>query len=272
LVTKPLDHSEVVLRINNLLENRFLHVERQKQTQLLEEQVRERTAQLQETLKELRSTQEHVVQHERLSALGMMAGGIVHDFNNALTMILGYGELLLPYLKENAPTREMRISESHDGCSPGRHSGRQPPEGVLPPGDRRRNSVAVDLNSLIEQTISLTTTKWKETTQAEGVQIEMVTEFGDVPSIAGNAAELREVLTNLIFNAVDAMPDGGRVAVATSIVGEYVRIAVRDTRHWHDRERTRALSRAVFSPRKGAWHGAWSGGCYGNCAAPRRQD
>src|SRR5678815_5043826 len=59
--------------------------------------------------------------------------------------------------------------------------------------------------------------------------MEMVTESGDVPSIAGNAAELREVLTNLIFNAVDAMPDGGRVAVATSIVGEYVRIAVRDT-------------------------------------------
>jgi signal transduction histidine kinase len=228
LVTKPLDHSEVVLRINNLLENRFLHLERQKQNELLEEQVRERTAQLQETLQELRSTQEHVVKHERLSALGMMAGGIAHDFNNALTMILGYGELLLPYLQDKAPPRETEFLRHMMAAAQDATQVVSRLREFYRPATGDEIRVAVDLNNLIEQTISLTTPKWKETTQAGGVQIEMLTELGDVPSIAGNAAELREVLANLIFNAVDAMPEGGRVVVVTSAANECVRIAVHD--------------------------------------------
>src|SRR5258708_6454411 len=71
-LTKPLDNSEVILRIKNLLENRFLHLE-------MQNRVAERTAQLQETLERLSSTQEQVVKQERLRALGMMAGGIAHD-------------------------------------------------------------------------------------------------------------------------------------------------------------------------------------------------
>src|SRR5436190_3880849 len=105
-ITKPLDHAEVVLRMKNLLENRFLHHELQEQNALLEQQVRIRTAQLEQTLSQLRSTQDQIVKQERLRALGMMAGGIAHDFNNALTMMLGYGELLLPCLRDQAPEKE----------------------------------------------------------------------------------------------------------------------------------------------------------------------
>jgi len=92
--------------MKNLIENRFLHLELQKQNGLLEQQVRDRTAQLEETLRQLQSAQESVVRQERLSALGMMASGIAHDFNNALTMVLGYSELLLPYLQQDAPPKE----------------------------------------------------------------------------------------------------------------------------------------------------------------------
>jgi hypothetical protein len=74
LLTKPLDNFEVVLRINNLLENRFLRMKLQGQNELLEQQVGERTAQLEETLHQLQSTQEQIVKQERLRALGMMAG------------------------------------------------------------------------------------------------------------------------------------------------------------------------------------------------------
>src|SRR5688572_5721211 len=87
-VTKPLDHSEVVLRMKNLIENRFLHIELHEQNDLLEQQVRVRTAQLEQTLNQLRNTQAQIIKQERLRALGMMAGGIAHDFNNALTMML----------------------------------------------------------------------------------------------------------------------------------------------------------------------------------------
>src|SRR5882757_5789308 len=106
-LTKPLDHSEVVLRIQNLIENRFLQLSMQRHNLELERQVRERTVQLEETLHELQTTQEQIVKQERLRALGMMAGGIAHDFNNALTMMLGYGELLHPWLQGHGSSREL---------------------------------------------------------------------------------------------------------------------------------------------------------------------
>ena len=228
LVTKPLDNFEVVLRIDNLLENRFLHMELQKQNQGLEAQVRERTAQLEELLAELRSTQDHIVKQERLRALGMMAGGIAHDFNNALTMVLGYGELLLPSLLQSAPEREIAylrhmIAAAQDAT----HVVSRLRE-FYRPATCNDVRVPVDLNEVAQQAVALTAPKWKGKCRAEGVQIEVETDLHATALIGGNAAELREVLTNLIFNAVDAMPHGGRIVVSTSMKDGRVTVAVAD--------------------------------------------
>ncbi len=229
LVTKPLDHSEVVLRMKNLLENRFLHLELQKQNEILEQQVRERTSQVEATLSQLRATQEHVVKQERLRALGMMASGIAHDFNNALTMVLGYSELLLPYLQKHAPARELgylhhTISAAQDAA----HVVGRLRDFYRPPGGKEIR-VAVDLNEVVRQAISLTSPRWSSESLAGGVHIEVKTDLSDVPPISGHAAELREVLTNLIFNSVDAMPRGGCITVATRREGDLVTLAVTDT-------------------------------------------
>ena len=229
-VTKPLDHTEVLLRIQNLLENRFLHLQLRKQNGQLEEQVSERTKQLEETLHTLRSTQDAVVKQERLSALGTMAGGIAHDFNNALTMMLGYGELLLPWLQKNATEKETAylqhiVSAAEDAT----HVVSRLRE-FYRPAENNEIRTAVDLNSLIEQAISFTSPKWKGRSRAEGVQISVITDLRDVPAIAGNAAELREVLTNLVFNAVDAMPDGGAIIVSTAVTADgRVSVGLSDT-------------------------------------------
>jgi CheY-like chemotaxis protein len=81
----------------------------------------------------------------------------------------------------------------------------------------------VNLNHLIEQAVLLTQPKWKDEALAKGATVKMDCHLEDVPIVAGNEAELREVLTNLIFNAVDALPEGGTIAMATS--AEY-RIAI----------------------------------------------
>ena len=101
-LTKPFDQIEALLRIRHLLQLRSQHRQLTRQNDLLEDTVRERTAelrqtlsQLEDTLHQLRSTQQQVIQHERLSALGSMAAGLAHDFNNSLSLILGYSELLL---------------------------------------------------------------------------------------------------------------------------------------------------------------------------------
>ena len=187
LVTKPLDHSEVVLRIKNLLENRFLHLERAQQNVVLEEQVRERTAQLEQTLAQLRSTQDQVIKQERLRALGMMAGGIAHDFNNALTMVLGYGELLLPYLQQKASPRE--ITYLHNMVSAAQDATHVVSRlrDFYRPVSGNEVRTAVDISAVVEQAVSLTSPKWSSKSLAEGVQIEVLMDLLAAPPVSGNA-------------------------------------------------------------------------------------
>lgn len=228
-VTKPLDHTEVVLRIRNLLETRFFHLGMQQQNSLLEDEVRERTALLEQALHDLRSTQEQVVKQERLRALGMMAGGIAHDFNNALTMMLGYGELLLPWLQQHGSPREQAyLNHIVAAAQDATHVVSRLSQ-FYRPAENNEIRVPVDLNEIAAQIISLTAPKWKGRSQAEGVQIEVQTELRDIPLVAANAAELREVMTNLIFNAVDAMPAGGLVTIGTTQLDDGVALTVTDT-------------------------------------------
>ncbi len=221
-LTKPLDNSEVVLRIKNLVENRFLHLE-------MQNRVRERTAQLEEALERLGSTQQQVVKQERLRALGMMAGGIAHDFNNALTMMLGYAELLLPWLQQHATSRELAYLNHIIGAAQDSAHVVSRLREFYRPAENNEIRVAVDLSELAQASVSLTAPKWKGRSRADGVQIEVVTELADVPPVAGNAVELREVLTNLIFNAVDAMPDGGTITMRTTHDASGVVLAVSDS-------------------------------------------
>lgn len=228
-LTKPLDHAEVILRIQNLVENRFLRLSMQRHNLELERQVGERTAQLEATLSELQNTQEQIVKQERLRALGMMAGGIAHDFNNALTMMLGYGELLHPWIEEHGTKREITyldhmVSSARDAA----HVVSRLREFYRPAEDNEIR-VPVDLSDVAERVISLTSPKWKGRSLADGVQIEIVRDLAKVPPVAGNAAELREVLTNLVFNAVDAMPQGGTITVSTRQHEDGVIIAIQDT-------------------------------------------
>jgi signal transduction histidine kinase len=159
----------------------------------------------------------------------MMAGGIAHDFNNALTMMLGYGELLHPWLKEHGSRREITyldhiVSAARDAS----HVVSRLREFYRPAEDNEIR-VPVDLNDVVEKVISLTSPKWKGKSLADGVQIEVVSELSAIPPIAGNAAELREVLTNLVFNAVDAMPKGGTITLTTRTDGDGAIVAIHDT-------------------------------------------
>jgi len=158
-----------------------------------------------------------------------MAGGIAHDFNNALTMMLGYGELLHPWLEQHGSKREVTyldhmVSAARDAT----HVVSRLRE-FYRPAENNEIRVPVNLNHVATQVVSLTSPKWKGKCRAEGVQIQVVTELAEIPPIAGNAAEVREVLTNLLFNAVDAMPTGGTITLATQERGGEVVISVTDT-------------------------------------------
>jgi signal transduction histidine kinase/ActR/RegA family two-component response regulator len=184
---------------------------------------------LKKTLEELRQAQDQIVQAEKLRAMGEMASGVAHDFNNLLATILGNIQLLLHQLDHLRPeeVRErLRVIEqaSKDGAETIRRI--QEFTGVK----RDMEFTLLSINEIIEAVISITEPRWKDQAQRKGTQIELIKQLEDVPSILGNPSELREVFTNIIFNAVDAMPEGGQLTISTKPqTDSWVEVRISDT-------------------------------------------
>ena len=195
----------------------------------LDQDLLDSNSQLSEALETLKATQEHLVHQERLSALGTMASGIAHDFNNALSPIFGYSEFLL----EDADgfdestvkyLQEIRTSAQDAGAVVSRlrefYRERDGSELMAP----------VNLNDVVARVISLTQPKWRDMALANGIDIQLITQLADdLPEISGDEAELRSALGNLVFNAVDAMPEGGTITLKTFQDGQEVILEVADT-------------------------------------------
>ncbi len=194
------------------------------------EELRVRNEELQSALSELNSAQQRVIQQERLRALGQMASGVAHDFNNALVPILGFSELLRvsPGALQDREKAMSYINTIHTAAGDAakvvsrlKQFYRKQDEGDV--------FESVDVGKLVTQAITLTQPKWKCQMQASGATIQVEPELQAVPPILGDESALREALTNLIFNAVDAMPAGGRVTVRARRDGGAAVIEVADT-------------------------------------------
>lgn len=195
-----------------------------------EKDLRQTNRELEKALSELKATQQQIIQQERLSAIGQMASGIAHDFNNTLMPILGFSDLLLKndaLLSDKDEARkclEMLRTSAQDAANVVNRL-----REFYRPIDASEEFPIVDLAKIVQQAVSLTEPKWRHQAQAHGVTVTVGTELKALPIVAGEESALREVLTNLIFNAVDAMPEGGRISLETSIENERAVIKVRDT-------------------------------------------
>jgi signal transduction histidine kinase/NO-binding membrane sensor protein with MHYT domain/ActR/RegA family two-component response regulator len=173
---------------------------------------------LQQAYDDLRQTQQTVMQQERLRALGQMASGIAHDINNALSPVALYTESLLerePHLSERGRGYLVTIARAIDDVAATvarmREFYRQREPQLQP--------TPVQLNRLLQQVVDLTHARWSDMPQQRGIVIRLEIEPApDLPAILGVESEVREALTNLIFNAVDAMPDGGVLTLRTRSV------------------------------------------------------
>lgn len=228
LLVKPFDPSEVSMRIRNLLQSHFLRLEIQEQNRLLEERVRERTCQLEKALTDLQAAQRQAVQQERLSAFGEMAGGVVHDFSNALMSVIGYSEMLITNATARADEATaleyLRIinTAGRDGAHVVSRL-----RDFYRPRDAADLFEPLDLSEIVLQSVALARPRCAKRESDKAVSFQ--TELDDEATAAGIGAELREVLTNLIFNALDAMPDAGVITLKTRQEGNAAIIEVIDT-------------------------------------------
>jgi len=156
-----------------------------------------------------------VVQQERLRALGQMASGVAHDVNNALSPIVAYSQLLLntlPDLPETPRQYLETISKSGEDIAQivarmrEFYRRRSDTEPLLP----------VNINQIIEEVVELTRPRWRDLPQREGISIQIRRELEPHPPLLlSDPTELREAMINLVFNAVDALPQGGAITFAT---------------------------------------------------------
>ncbi len=174
---------------------------------------------------EKKKMEEQMIQNEKLRALGEMASGVAHDFNNALAAILGNTQLLLYTAKDEELKESLRVIEkvARDSAQTVRR---------LQDFTRKRGHQEIfklDINSIVKDAIEIAKPKWKDEVQGRGILIEMVTNFDDIPPVLGNAFEMREIVTSMIFNAIEAMPEGGKIEIQTFQRKEKVCIQISDT-------------------------------------------
>jgi signal transduction histidine kinase/ActR/RegA family two-component response regulator len=171
---------------------------------------------LKEAYAELRRTQHSAGQQERLRALGQMASGIAHDINNALSPVLTFSEMIL---KEDELSLNSRKRLKHIQTA-----GEDIARLVARMRDfyRRRTShdelAEVNVRDVVEQVVELTRPRWKDMAQRSGATIRVETRVDpEVPTVHSEEMELREALTNLVLNSVEAMPNGGTITISASI-------------------------------------------------------
>jgi signal transduction histidine kinase/ActR/RegA family two-component response regulator len=177
-------------------------------------------AQLRDTLQtaydDLRQTRRTVMQQERLRALGQMASGIAHDINNAISPMALHTQSLLETGGNLSPRIRSYLEIVHRVTDDVTATVARMRE-FYRERDPQMTLEPVDLNRLALQVIDLTRARWSDMPQRAGVTIEVGTDLPvGLPPAKGIESEIREALTNLIFNAVDAMPKGGQITVRTA--------------------------------------------------------
>ena len=173
---------------------------------------------LEKAYHDLRQTQAAVLQQERLKALGQMASGIAHDVNNALSPVVGFADLILRGefgLNQNGKKYVGHIRTAGEDIA---HIVARLRE-FYRTRDDAEPLQQLSLGGLAEQVVDMTRPRWRDIPQSNGITIELQTKFAPgAPRLPGIESEVREAFTNLLLNAVDAMPAGGKITISTRVL------------------------------------------------------
>jgi signal transduction histidine kinase len=204
-------------------------------------------AELERALEGVQKSQDQLVQVERLRALGEMAAGVAHDFNNLLAIVMLRTELLL------ARNQPQEVAESLAFIRQAARDGAQTVRRIQEFTRTRsiRPFSPVDMNKVIREVVDLARPRWKDQAQSCGVTYDVRVDEGRVPKVAGTAEELREAFLNLLNNALDAMPAGGRFTFRTATEGDRVVVRAEDGGCGMSEETRRRVFEPFFST-KGA--------------------
>ncbi len=172
--------------------------------------------------------EETLIRTERLSAVGEMAAGVAHNFNNLLQMMLGAGEAALAKLS----TGEIRKSRDVlltliDACQRGADIVRRIKDFTLAKTDTIDQATVFDLGELVSEAVQLTQPLWANPADPHKYSLNFVKPLGSL--VKGNPSELYEVLVNIVKNALEAMPDGGTLGIDLKTHDNKIHLSISDT-------------------------------------------
>lgn len=174
---------------------------------------------------EQKQERQRAAQADKLRALGQLASGVAHDFNNALTAILGRAQLMRRQVDDVSLIHNLDVIQTaaEDAAATVRRIqtfARQSPA---------KEFELLDVGSLLSDAIEITRTRWENEARLRGLHYDVELGAGPACYASGSASELREVFVNLIVNAVDAMPLGGSLTISCERTNDRLLLRFKDT-------------------------------------------
>jgi signal transduction histidine kinase len=190
-----------------------------------------------------------LLQSEKLKSIGTIAAGISHEFNNILAIISGNVQLMLQDYKDNEKlidTLNVIMQATNDGSEISNKMNDFASIEV-----DTTEYVTNDVSNLIKQSIKFTMPRWKNMAHANGINYHMDTEsVGEMLKVSCNPTEIREMFVNIIHNALEAMPDGGRITFSTWNKDDVAFISISDTGNGMTEEVTKKVFDPFFTTRR----------------------
>lgn len=183
---------------------------------------------------ERRKMQEQMLQSAKLKSLGELASGVAHDFNNILAAILGRSQLLQQQTTKLQGAASNVVGDFVKGLEVIEKAARDGSETVRRIQNFSKSKTnsyqeTVDLAEIIHLAIDYTKVRWKSEAESKNINIDLKRNIEPDLFVAGNSSELREVMVNMINNAVDALPAGGTITVTAGKKDDTVTISIQDT-------------------------------------------
>ncbi|MEW6015395.1 MAG: ATP-binding protein [Candidatus Zixiibacteriota bacterium] len=183
-------------------------------------------------IRQLEEMQVQMTILENLRTIGELAGGVFHDLNNIIGGILGRSQIIANRLEGDfSPEKKAKIEndlriieqsavDSGEILNRLRQLSRQ---------KREQKKVVTDIESLIEDTLEMIKPRWRRINEEKGQKVVLTKELEPDVKVLADQSELREVFTNLLLNALDAIPEGGEIAVRSRSKGPEAIVTLSDT-------------------------------------------
>jgi len=193
---------------------------------------------------ERKKMEETILHSEKLKSLGIITAGVAHEFNNILAVMVGSAELLEDGFKDDEELKKVLgdiIKAGDDGAEIVRNMLKF----AKSEGKGKSGYIFFDIKHLINDALEFAAPRWRNMAQANGIDYKIDKEgMREIPDVLCNTTEMREVFTNIVNNALDAMPDGGTLSFSTWSDDDNVFISIADTGKGMPEE----VKRKIFDP------------------------